>query len=54
MTSALWAVDSCGGDTIGPNQIKVWMNLALRGKDAHYYRVAFTLIIKGHIATQPQ
>jgi hypothetical protein len=48
----LWAVDGCEGEAViigGTHRIIVRVKLAIQGNNAGLARVAFTLIIKGHL-----
>lgn len=47
----LWAVDACRGTIIASTGVRVVLDLALHGNNAGLARVAFTIIIKGHLAT---
>ncbi|MDQ3948037.1 MAG: hypothetical protein M3275_00725 [Thermoproteota archaeon] len=46
----MWAVDHCRGTILAGVGVRVDVDLALYGKRAGLARVAFTLIIKGHLA----
>jgi hypothetical protein len=50
-SGTFWAVDGCRAGIIASTGVRVIVDLALQGKDAGLARVAFTLIIKGHLAT---